>query len=77
MGELIKKIRVDNIVLDVWENEAVKDGKTVMLESIKIIREYSDKSKIFHYVTHFRVRDIDNIEEVINQYREWKGISNK
>ena len=76
IGILIKKFRAEeskNIILDVWGNEAIVNDEKVIIKNIKITRAYPDKNGLFHYVSHFRERDLPYVIEVIEDYYKWNN----
>ena len=70
MSNLIHRVKAGGIVLSVWENEAIVNGKEVTIPNITISRVYLDKkSNNWKYTANFRETDMDNIKKAIDGYK--------
>jgi len=69
----VKRISKDTIVLNVWENEVVIDGKNVKIPNFTLSRMYKDNgSDNWKYTANFRDGDLQNIIRAIEEYQGYE-----
>lgn len=74
MNSPTKRIKVGNIVLCEWFNEAIVGGTKMLLPNITISRVYfSQKKKVFEFGNQFNPKDLQNIIDVIARYEAEVG----
>ena len=76
-GRLKDRIQKGSIILSVWDNEAIVDGRKVWIRNFRLSRMCSknnDEKPMFYY--DFREADLARIKEAIDDYLK-KWIVNK
>lgn len=73
-GNLKNKIKVGSVVFSIWDNEAVVDGKIMIIPNITINKLYlrgknKEGKNIWGYTTNFDEKDIPNIMEAIERHK--------
>jgi len=68
-GRLDGKIQAGSVILSVWKNKAMVDGREIWLPNFKLSRIYSNKAGGKPgYTYNFREADLPRIVEVIGNY---------
>ena len=70
MGKKITDFKSNDIILAVWENEAQVNDETKTILNFTINRAYQYKGK-WVYTPNFSDRNLDDIENVISQCKEY------
>jgi hypothetical protein len=69
IGTLKDRIRNKAVILSIWENPAVKDGKNIELLNFVFTRGYFNKKlDKFSYTSSFRESDLLDIKNAIDAY---------
>jgi len=68
MNRPVKTFTRGNIVVDIWQNQAIVNGESTYLPNITIQRFYHIRDmKKPKYTTNFRDRDIPNIIKALQE----------
>ncbi|MDD5108873.1 MAG: hypothetical protein PHC29_05125 [Candidatus Omnitrophica bacterium] len=68
-GKLIDRIQKSGVVLSIWKNPGVKDGKVVGINTFVINRCYLNKKDgKWYYPKDFKESDLPAIKEAIDEY---------
>lgn len=70
-----KKYRAGAIVATVWNNETVKDGKTVKYNTISFERSYKDKNDQWQTTNSLRTGDLPKAILVLSKAYEHLAMS--
>jgi len=68
-GKLINKIQKGGVVLSIWNNPGIKDGKAIEVNTFVFSRPYLNKKDgKWNYSKSFGESDLPLIKEAIDEY---------